>query len=135
MKSPEEILELMLAKDAFSKWMKLKVLSITKGSCKLEMKIAQQMLNGFDMLHGGVIHSLSDSALAFASNSYGNKCVSIETSISYLVSVGLNEILIAEAQELHRGKSIGVYEVLVFNQKAEKVAILKGTVNISEEIW
>ena len=61
------------------------------------------MLNGFQILHGGISYSLSDSALAFASNSYGNKCVSIETSISHTRPAKLGDILIATCKEIHRG--------------------------------
>lgn len=135
MKSPEAIVHLMLEKDAFSQWMKVNVVEISKGECTLEMKVSPSMLNGFEILHGGLSYSLSDSALAFAANSYGYKCVSIETSISHLKTVSKEDTIFAHAIELHRGRSIGVYEVTVVNQAREKVALFKGTVHISKEIW
>jgi acyl-CoA thioesterase len=134
-KSPEEIVQLMLQKDAFSKWMNVIVRDISLGNCTLEMKVSSDMLNGFEILHGGLSYSLCDSALAFAANSYGYKCVSIETSISHLKPVGPEDTLQAQPTELHRGRSIGVYEVTVSNQLNEKVALFKGTVHISKEIW
>ena len=135
MKSPEEIVQLMMENDAFSQWMKIDIAHISKGSCELKINVVPSMLNGFGILHGGISYSLSDSALAFAANSYGNKCVSIETSISHLRSVALEDSLHAIASELHRGRSIGVYEITVLNQRNEKVALFKGTVHISKEIW
>ena len=125
----------MMANDAFSQWMNVKILQISNGSCELELNVLPSMLNGFGILHGGISYSLSDSALAFAANSYGNKCVSIETSISHLKPVNKEDTLYAHANELHRGRSIGVYEVTVLNQRNEKVALFKGTVHISKEIW
>ena len=125
----------MMANDAFSQWMNVKILQISNGSCELELNVLPSMLNGFGILHGGISYSLSDSALAFAANSYGNKCVSIETSISHLKPVNKEDTLYAHASELHRGRSIGVYEVTVLNQRNEKVALFKGTVHISKEIW
>lgn len=135
MKTPQEIVSLMLENDTFSQWMGIEVLSIDKGSCTLRAEIKGEMLNGFEILHGGVSYSLADSALAFASNSYGNKCVSIETSISHIRSSKKGDILTAKAIEMHRGKTIGVYEVIVHNQENKKVALFKGTVHISQEIW
>lgn len=135
MKSPTEIVQLMLEKDAFSKWMGVNVELITKGSCILSLNISADMLNGFGILHGGISYSLSDSALAFAANAYGYKCVSIETSISHLKSVKSDDTLKATAIEVHRGRSIGVYQVTVNNQLNEAVAMFKGTVHISKEIW
>ena len=115
--------------------MNVKILQISNGSCELELNVLPSMLNGFGIVHGGISYSLSDSALAFAANSYGYKCVSIETSISHLKPVYKEDTLHAHANELHRGRSIGVYEVTVLNQRNEKVALFKGTVHISKEIW
>ena len=125
----------MLAKDQFSKWIGLVLTSVSKGHCELTCTIKKEMLNGFDILHGGITYSLSDSALAFASNAHGFKCVSIETSISHLIPVKENEILIVIATEVHRGKSIGIYTVDIFNQKKELVSKFKGTVSISRDEW
>ncbi|MFN5031161.1 MAG: PaaI family thioesterase [Flavobacteriia bacterium] len=135
MKTPQEIVAEMMHLDAFSNWLGIELIYIAKGRCELKMSVKNEMLNGFAILHGGISYSLSDSALAFAANSYGNKCVSIETSISHLKPVGPNEKLKAIATELHRGRSLGVYEVSIFNQLDEKISIFKGTVHISKEIW
>jgi acyl-CoA thioesterase len=74
-------------------------------------------------------------ALAFASNSYGLQCVSIETSISHIKKVLINDKLTATSREISRNKKTGIYEVSIYNQKNELVAIFKGTVYISENLW
>lgn len=125
----------MLEKDLFSKWMGLKLKSISKGNCELTCTVKKEMLNGFEILHGGITYSLSDSALAFASNAYGYKCVSIETSISHLIPVKENDMLLVVAKEIHRGKSIGLYNIDIFNQENKLVSKFKGTVSISKEEW
>lgn len=135
MKTPQEIVELMLNSDAFSQWMQLEIQSLGLGHCTLSCTVTPEMLNGFHILHGGISYSLADSALAFASNSYGNQCVSIETSISHTKPARLGDELFAECTELHRGKSIGIYEVKVRNQAQILIALFKGTVHISEKTW
>ena len=135
MKSPEEITSIMLEKDAFSVWLGIEIISIKEGFCELTATVKENMLNGFEILHGGISYSLSDSALAFASNSYGNKCVSIETSISHLRQAKIGDILTAKCTELHRGKTIGIYEVIITNQEHKKISIFKGTVHISIDFW
>jgi acyl-CoA thioesterase len=135
MKTPREIVGLMMGNDAFSKWMQIEVIELDKGTCTLSLTITSEMLNGFFITHGGISYSLSDSALAFASNSRGNKCVSIETSISHIRPTKEGDQLRAVAIEKHRGKTIGIYEVTVFNQEDKTVALFKGTVHISPEIW
>lgn len=135
MKSPEEIVGIMLEKDAFSMWMNLSVHSLGLGFCELSTTVHTEMLNGFEILHGGISYSLSDSALAFASNSRGNKCVSIETSISHIRPAKLGDVLTAKAKEMHRGRTTGIYEVEITNQENKLISLFKGTVHISQDCW
>lgn len=125
----------MLGQDAFSLWMGIEVISTKEGFCELSATVKKEMLNGFAILHGGISYSLSDSALAFASNSYGNKCVSIETSISHVRPAKIGDILTAKCTELHRGKTIGIYEVIITNQDQKKISLFKGTVHITQDYW
>jgi acyl-CoA thioesterase len=133
--SPADIVQKMLSNDAFSHWMNVEVISISNGSCTLKCIVKEEMLNGFEILHGGISYSLSDSALAFAANSYGQKCVSIETSISHTTPAKLHDELIIVCHELHRGKTIGIYQVEITNQLNKRISLFKGTVYITENYW
>lgn len=133
--TPKEIVERMMQNDAFSKWLDIEVLSIEKGSSVLRCTIQEEMLNGFQIAHGGISYSLSDSALAFAANSYGKHCVSVETSISHTKPAKPGDILIATCIELHRGKTLGIYQVEIRNQDEVLISLFKGTVFISDKEW
>jgi len=135
MLTPKQIVDKMMAKDNFSLWLGVNINHIDKGTCSLSCVITNDMLNGFEITHGGISYSLADSALAFAANSYGFKCLSIETSISHTRPTKINDTLIATCKEINRSKRIGLYEVAVTNQDEKLVAYFKGTVNISEEVW
>jgi len=132
---PVDIVNKMMQGDAFSKWLGIHLVSIEKGSCQLSLTIKDEMVNGFHIAHGGITYSLADSALAFAANAYGKKCVSIETSISHTRPVKVGDQLTASCRELNRGKTIGIYEVTVKNQSQKTVGLFKGTVHISDELW
>ena len=135
MKTPAEIVHLMMESDAFSQWLRIEVTETGLGTCVLTCPVLPQMLNGFHILHGGISYSLSDSALAFASNSRGYKCVSIETSISHTRQAVTGDTLTATCVESYRGRTQGIYHVEVKNQHDKLVALFKGTVRISAEIW
>ena len=135
MLTPSQIVAKMMERDSFSHWLGIKIEKIELGTCILSCQLKEDMLNGFEIAHGGISYSLADSALAYASNSYGNKCVSIETSISHTRPAKLGDHLTATCKEINRSKRIGIYEVIVRNQEDKMVACFKGTVNISEEIW
>ena len=126
----------MMAKDYFSQWLGIKVLEIKNGYCKLVMTVTKDMLNGFGIAHGGITYSLADSALAFASNSHGVKAVSVETSISHIVSLTENDEIMAEANEESCSNKIGIYSIKVFQVKTNKtVALFKGTVYRTSKEW
>ena len=135
MKTPKEIINLIMSKNDFSNWMKIEVNAIEKGSCSLSCMIKEEMLNGFSIAHGGIAYSLADSTLAFAANSHGYQSFSIETSISHLVKVKSGDHLTSTSKEIHRGKKTGLYHIEIFNQNNELVALMKGTVYISKIVW
>lgn len=135
MPTPEEIVNTMMTNDFFSQWLGIIVLEIKEGYCKLKLTVRKDMLNGFGIAHGGITYCMADSALAFASNSYGEQCVSIETSISHTAKVVEGDELFAEAKQLNRGKKIAIYEVAIINQHEKNVGLFKGTVFNTEKKW
>ncbi|MFK7785875.1 MAG: PaaI family thioesterase [Crocinitomicaceae bacterium] len=133
--SPQEIVNEMMRLDAFSQWLGISVDRIEKGHCELSCSVRSEMLNGHQIAHGGITYSLSDSALAFASNAHGKKAVSIETSISHVYSVKENDTLRVICKESYRGKTVGIYHVSIFNQEDVLVSRFKGTVHVSDNNW
>jgi acyl-CoA thioesterase len=125
--APNNIVQHMLSNDAFSQWLGIQVLAIQEGYSKLQMQVKAQMLNGFKTLHGGISFAFADSALAFACNNRNNLSVALDCSISYIKAVYENDMLTAEAIEIHNGKSTGVYNISISNQHNQLVAQFKGT--------
>lgn len=133
--TPREIVDEMMRLDTFSRWLGISVNIIKEGYCELSCTVNHQMLNGHQIGHGGITYSLSDSALAFASNAHGMKAVSIETSISHIYSIKEQDQLRVVCEESYRGKTIGIYWVSIFNQDDVLVSRFKGTVHISSDSW
>ena len=123
----ERVVDKMMDHDAFSQWMDVKVLEIKEGYSKIQMTIRQEMVNGFGIVHGGIPFSLADSAFAFACNNRNNLSVALDVTITFTKAVNIGDTLIAEAKEVHNGRSTGVYLITVSNQKKEQVALFKGT--------
>lgn len=125
--SPREVLEIMLKSDRFTAWLGLVIDEIGPGYCKLHYRVTDTMLNGFDMIHGGVLFSASDSAFAFACNSHGIITVALDVNISFTRPARTGELLTVEAQEAHLGNRIGIYDIRTTNEAGELVALFKGT--------
>ncbi len=133
----ESIVNKMYHQDFFSQWLGIQIIEIEKGKATLSLIIKKEMLNGFGIAHGGITYSLADSALAFASNSNGIKSVSIETSISHLVSLKEGDEIIAQAFCETESQKLGHYKVhLSFKNNPEKiVALFKGIVYKTSQNW
>jgi acyl-CoA thioesterase len=125
--TPAGVLALMLEKDSFSKWLGIEVDDIGPGYCKLHYRINDQMLNGLQTAHGGVLFSAADSALAFACNSHGIISVALDVSITFTRPARNGDLLVVEAKEVHLGNKTALYEIRTTNVAGELVAFFKGT--------
>jgi acyl-CoA thioesterase len=125
--TPQEVVTHMMQNDLFSQWLGIEVLEVKEGYSKITMHVREEMINGFGIVHGGIAFSLADSAFAFACNNRNVLSVALDTSINFIKPVHVGDVLIAEAKELHNGKSTGLYHISISNQKEHIVAIFKGT--------
>lgn len=121
------VVEFMMKEDRFSQWLGIEVEEITEGYSRIKMVIRPEMINGLGIIHGGIAFSMADSAFAFACNNRNNLSVALDTSINFLKPVHVNDTLIAEAKEIHNGRSTGLYQVTITNQHRQQVALFKGT--------
>jgi acyl-CoA thioesterase len=118
----------MLKNDRFSAWLGVEVLEFEPGGCKISMVVRDEMMNGFDIAHGGITFSFADSALAIASNGYNRLSVALETAMSFTAQVRSGDRLTAVATEISKSNKIGVYNIVITNQQQVTVGLFKGTV-------
>ena len=135
MELSKKVIEKMMSGDAFSQWLGIQLLESAPGFCKIQLKVREEMTNGFNIAHGGISYSLADSCLAFAANSYGTQSVSIETSISHTKKVESGDLLIATSTELNKSKKTALYSITICNQDNIEIAHFKGTVYHTGKEW
>lgn len=126
--TPEQAKDALMKQDGFSKWLDVQIDKVALGYCKLHYTIRPEMLNGFGTVHGGVLFSASDSALAFACNSHGTLSVALDVSISFTRPAFEGQVLTVEAQEVNLGKSTGLYDIKTWNAEGKLICVFKGTV-------
>ncbi len=129
----QRVVQGMLARDEFSRWLGLEVVELGPGRCLCRMSVRDEMVNGFGVAHGGIAYSLADSALAFASNTHGRITMSIENGISYPAAVRPGDTLSALCSEESASYRVAFYLVRVTNQRDELVALFRGTVYRTSE--
>jgi len=121
------VVDHMMQNDLFSQWLGISVIEVREGYSKIKMTVRKEMINGFGIVHGGIAFSLSDSAFAFACNNRNVLSVALDTSINFIKPVHVDDVLTAEAKELHNGRSTGLYHITITNQNDHIVALFKGT--------
>ena len=118
--------EAMYANDAASKALGIRVDIPEAGRAIARMTVREDMVNGFDVCHGGLLFTLADTAFAFACNGYDNLTFAAAASIDFLRPARLGDELHAQAREDYRGAKSGFYTVEVRNQDDEVVAMFRG---------
>ena len=116
----------MWRNDRASKALGMQVLAIGPGSATLCMTVREDMLNGHDICHGGLITTLADGAFAFACNSYNEVTVASGFDVNLVAAAKLGDVLTATAVEVSKAGRTGVYDVTVRNQRSEAVAAFRG---------
>ena len=74
----------MLARDKASQAMGIEIEIIEPGKATATMTVREDMVNGFDVIHGGLTFMLADTAFAFACNSYDEQTVAASAHIEFL---------------------------------------------------
>ena len=115
--SPDELArasaDAMWNEDRSSQGLGIKMLEVAPGRATLAMIVQPNMVNGHNITHGGYIFTLADSAFAFACNSYNDRTVAAQCSISFIQPSKLGDRLVATAREISRSGRSGIYDVRV----------------------
>jgi acyl-CoA thioesterase len=113
----------------------IEILELRPGFARLRLRTRSDMLNGHDIVHGGILFTLADTALAYAANSRNIPTVTQQASISYLNSAREGDVLIAEAREHTLVGRTGTYDVDVRTEAGTMLAVLHGlTRSIGAEV-
>jgi acyl-CoA thioesterase len=112
--------------DRASKSLGMEVLAVGPGSATLAMTVRDDMLNGHEICHGGLVTTLADSAFAFACNAYNEVTVAAGFDVNLISAARLGDRLTAVAVEVAKAGRTGVYDIAVKNQRGEAVAAFRG---------
>ena len=122
----EQAAAALYARDRASQALGMRIDAVRPGWARVVMRVRADMVNGHGVCHGGIVFSLGDSAFAFACNSHNDATVAAAASIDFLAAAREGDELTAEASEAWRTKRNGIYEIVVSNQRGERIALFRG---------
>ena len=119
----ENIIENFDKVEGFIKHNNMHIESIEDNKVILYAKVNKKSLNPFDIVHGGLIFGLADTAMGTLCILNGRKGVTIDTNISYLRPCKVN-IIRCIATPIKEGLTIGVYKAEIYNSNNELAAVI-----------
>ena len=122
----EAVRDGMYAGDRATRALGITVDAIAPGHATLRMTVREDMLNGHDICHGGLVTTLADSAFAFACNSYNELTVASSLSVDLVAPAREGDVLTAQATPVSRAGRTGVWDMVVTNQRGERIAFVRG---------
>jgi acyl-CoA thioesterase len=114
----------------------MQIVTAESGIGRVSIKIDERLMHPQQIVHGGVIFTLADTAMSMALISVlpvGTPFGTIEAKINFMLPVYKGELL-AEGKVVHKGRSTAVLEATVFNNiegEQHAIARILGTFNIA----
>lgn len=118
--------EAMWRDDRASQSVGMAIEHVAPGAARLAMTVADNMVNGHGVCHGGYIFMLADSAFAFACNTRNVRTLAAQGAITFLQPARLGDRLVAEARERTRAGRNGIYDVGVRRADGAAIAEFRG---------
>jgi len=126
MVDPQATADAMYANDTASQALGITISAVAPGRATASMIVTPTMTNGHDVCHGGLIFTLADTAMAFASNAHNQVALAAGASVEFLHPAKEGALLEATATEQSlRGRS-GIYDVAVTDQDNITIALFRG---------
>ncbi|MBB4267025.1 hydroxyphenylacetyl-CoA thioesterase PaaI [Roseospira visakhapatnamensis] len=116
----------LASRDHTARHLGIAIEAVRPGYARAVMEVRPFMVNGHDILHGGICFTLADTAFAYCCNSHDVVTVASACSISFLAPGKRGDRLVAEAVEVIKKGRAGVTDVTVTNQNGEILAVFRG---------
>ena len=116
----EKLKEHLNKNDRFCEHIGMRLTTIREGYAEAEVDVQDRMMNGLNVVQGGVMFTLCDFAFAGAANSYGEPCIAMNAATSF-IRPGTGPKLKAVAQMLNKGRTTCVCDVTIHNDAGKIV--------------
>ena len=115
----------MYVDDAASQALGITIEVERPGHATATMTVRPDMVNGLGVCHGGLLFTLADTAMAFASNAHGEATFAVHAEIDWLLPTREGQVVVAVASEIAKPGRTAVHDVEI-TADGELVAIFRG---------
>jgi len=115
-------LERRVAGQALAAQLGLTLVAVEPGRAVVKLATGEHLTNILGGIHGTAIFALIDEAFQAACNAHGTVAVALNMNLTFHRAPAVGEELTATAQELHRGRRTGTYQITVTDPQGRRIA-------------
>ncbi len=123
--------EARLAADGYAGGLGIRLVDVGEDALAVALDLTDEHTNFHGATHGGVIFSVADCAFSLYANAYDQDASAIDTHMVFSAGTKPGDTLTATATEVHRGRTLATYRVLVHRNDGRVVGHFTGTVFIT----
>ncbi|MGI9643892.1 MAG: hotdog fold thioesterase [Ilumatobacteraceae bacterium] len=116
----------MYADDLASQSLGIRLVAAESGRAVVSMTVRPDQCNGLGVCHGGLIFTLADTAMAFATNADGDRAFATNAEVDFVNAARAGDELTAECVRIVSRGRAGVSDVTVRKTDGEIVAVFRG---------
>ena len=105
------------------------------GGVRLELEVKSQHSNCYDILHGGVMTTMADTAMGAACFTKNKKVVTVSITIEFIRAVKVGSRIMTDAQILHDGNQIMICDCRIIDAAGNLFAKANATFFVIEKVF
>lgn len=126
-------LEKFYENDPFIRFLDFRIACIQKEQVDLEVHLKKEYANALNIVHGGLLMTLADTAMGAACMSCNKKVVTLDINFNFIKAVAINGAIVAKARVLHDGRRTMVTEAEILDKNNSLCAKARGTFFVVEK--
>ncbi len=128
----QEIYDTLEKKNGFFKHNNYHIIESNKEKVILRADITEESLNPYDMVHGGLIFGLGDTAMGALVREQGDSAVTLNSTINYL-KPGKGKYITAVSELIKKGKTIYYLKANIYDENESLIASMDANYYIISE--
>ena len=110
------------------------IVPLEGGGVRLELEVKNQHSNCYDILHGGVMTTMADTAMGAACYLRNKKVVTVSMTLEFMHAVKIGTRIFTDAKILHDGKQIMICECGILDAAGNLYAKAHATFFVIEQV-
>jgi acyl-CoA thioesterase len=123
---PDAVTAAMYARDATAQALGITISQVDHGTATATLTVRDDMTNGLGVCHGGIIFTLADAAMAYASNAGNERSLATSATVDFVAPAHVGQTLTALATQISKPGRSAIHDAMVRTEDGTVVATFRG---------